>query len=63
MRFIHLRKRGTKTVWSGIFADMQEDITRCADCCEGNNVNELLEIQAIKRYIALAAAAEKAGQE
>lgn len=55
MRFIHARRKNA-TPWATATGpeghDVQADVTRCPDCCEGNNVNELLELACIKRYIA-----------
>lgn len=44
MRFLRLRKKYHQP-W-------ESDLTRCAVCCEGNNVNEALEMQAIRAYVA-----------
>ena len=44
MRFIRLRKR--------YHAEWEADVERCQVCCEGNNVNESLEVRAIREYIA-----------
>ncbi len=44
MRFLHMRRRHHQP-W-------EADIERCQVCCEGNNVNEALELRAIRDYIA-----------
>lgn len=53
MRFFHLRKRTdpgyTAGIWDG---NAQQDLVRCMTCCEGNQVNEDLEVRAIRAYIA-----------
>lgn len=46
LRFVRQRQRQ--------YAAWQADVIRCPVCCEGNNVNEMAEIRAIQRYIALA---------
>ena len=46
MRFVRSRQRGRQP-W-------EAEVIRCPTCTEGNNVNELAEIKAIKAYIALA---------
>lgn len=52
-RFIKVRKQHAAP-YVGIFEIGAENpqVHRCPDCCEGNNVNELLELACIKRYIA-----------
>jgi hypothetical protein len=44
MRFLRLRRKYHQP-W-------ESDLARCSVCCEGNNVNEALEMQAIRAYIA-----------
>ena len=44
MRFLRLRRKYHQP-W-------ESDVGRCATCCEGNNVNEHLEIRAIRAYVA-----------
>jgi len=46
MRFVKLRRRG--------MAAWESEVVRCPVCTEGNNVNEMSEIRAIRAYIARA---------
>lgn len=43
---VRLRQKGREP-WSA-------EVTRCPVCCEGNNVNEVSEVKAIRAYIARA---------
>ena len=36
------------------------EVERCTVCCEGNQVNDVLEMQAIRRYIARTQSAQEA---
>ena len=45
MRFVKLRQKGHEP-WT-------TEVVRCPTCCEGNNVNEVAEVKAIRAYIAL----------
>ena len=46
MRFVRMRTRGHQQ-W-------ETEVIRCPVCMEGNNVNEIAEVRAIRAYIALA---------
>ena len=46
MRFVRMRTRGHQP-W-------ETEVIRCPVCMEGNNVNEIAEVRAIRAYIALA---------
>ena len=51
MRFVRLRVKGQEA-W-------RSDVVRCPTCTEGNNVNEMAEVKAIRAYIALAESIEQ----
>lgn len=46
MRFIRQYKFGAQ-------ADWQTEATRCDRCCEGNQINDVIELREIHRYIAV----------
>jgi DnaJ-class molecular chaperone len=54
MRFIRQMKPGAQAEW-------QTEATRCDKCCEGNQVNDIIEMREIQRYIAVGKR-RKAGQ-
>ena len=45
MRFVRQPQPGAQAEW-------QTEVTRCARCCEGNQVNDVIEMREIQRYIA-----------
>lgn len=50
MRFIRFRPR-SRHYYPAISVDGNPDVRRCPVCCEGNNVNEDLELAAVLAYI------------
>jgi hypothetical protein len=40
------------------YEEYSAEVIRCPVCCEGNQVNDVSEVKAIRRYIALSAATE-----
>ena len=55
MRFVRMRTRGHQP-W-------ETEVIRCPTCMEGNNVNEIAEVRAIRAYIALADAVQQPMKE